>query len=161
MRILSLLFFGAFQAVAATSDNALDTSQLTAPPQPLSTSDKQFIEAMYDAPLIFHGKLFTGYREQCLGKRCTYEGVVFKIEETFVGDLSPYEEGGWIADEENLWQYPSEWLADPQLELFEVDKEYLVMGYKDDQGLHITGVRPSSQLNQIVMQFELGRIGRR
>ena len=159
-RLALFLLCGALGGTAVAAEGDLAASQLKAPVQPLSNADLHFIDTMYNAPIIFRGKLFSGYREQCLGDRCDFAGVVFKVIETYEGSLNGYEEGDWQVESDELWRLPADWPGAADVELFNIDDEYLVMGYKDDRGLHITGLRREDKLNRLVMQYELGRIGR-
>jgi len=132
-------------------------------PKSLPTEKEQnalFLEAMFTADYIFKGRLFTYYNEKCDGDTCAYSGLVFKRLENIEGHTGSYVETSWEEDCDRVWLFPTDWRKDKETMFFEINKEYLLLGKETDRGMVIFGSRKDLKLKELMMQYELNRIGR-
>lgn len=157
-RVVCLLVSAAFISFSSVAANNFCEA-----PQSLPTEKEQnalFLEAMFTADYIFRGRLFTYYNEKCDGDICAYSGLVFKRLEDIEGHNGSYVETSWEEDCKRVWLFPIDWRIDKEKMLFEIKKEYLLLGKETDQGMVIFGARKDLKLKELMMQYELNRIGR-
>lgn len=143
--------------VLSTSTNA----QFCPLPQTMpseSEQDELFVKAMFEVDYVFRGRLFTFYDDNCDGDICTWNSLVFKVNEDIRGFSNPYVEGDWVEDCERLWLHPSEWRTDKDKTTYKVDKEYLILANETDTGIEILGSRLALKINELKMRYELERI---
>jgi len=132
-------------------------------PQTLPSEKEQnslFLEAMFTADYIFKGRLFTYYNEKCDEDICAYSGLVFKRLEDIENHVGSYVETSWEEDCDRVWLFPTDWREDKEKMFFEIKKEYLLLGKETEQGMVIFGARKGLKLKELMMQYELNRIGR-
>lgn len=121
--------------------------------------DALFLEAMFDADYIFRGRLFTYYNEKCDGETCAFDGLVFKVLEDIENYTTSYVETSWKEDCDKIWLFPTDWRTNKEQMFFEIKKEYLVIAKETERGLVVFGARKGLKLKELMMQFELARIG--
>lgn len=121
--------------------------------------DALFLTAMFDADYIFRGRLFTYYNEKCDNEICAFDGLVFKNLEDIENYTKSYVETSWQEDCDKIWLFPTDWRTDKDQMFFEIKKEYLLLAKETKRGLVIFGARKGLKLKELMMQYELARIG--